>query len=179
MIEGLAVILAALFGAADQYLGAFPTHPWMTQISLLSAPWLVLPFLAGSTQRSAVRAALLGLACTYAALLGYGLMTLSPIENAQLTTATVAGFIRSESMVFVGGLLSGPVFGWLGHAWRCRSAWPAALATAAVLCFEPLARTANGSPITSSAIVIAEIAVGGAIAAYVVAQAARRPRASR
>src|SRR6266513_3039533 len=95
----LALALSAAFGAG---------------ISLLSAPWLVLPFVAGATQREPRRAALLGLACTYAALLGYGLMTLSPFENAHLTLATVRGFVVSERSVLLGGVVTGPLFGWFG-----------------------------------------------------------------
>src|SRR5436853_5938450 len=104
MIPALALVLAALFGVGDQYLGSFSMHPWMADVSLLSAPWLVLAFLAGCTQRDARRAALLGLGCTYAALLGYGVMTLSPVENAHVTTTAVSGFIRSEQQVLLGGV---------------------------------------------------------------------------
>jgi hypothetical protein len=48
------VTLAAsmVFGGADQYLGSFSAHPWASDVSLLSAPWLVLAFLAGGTRAS-------------------------------------------------------------------------------------------------------------------------------
>ena len=84
MVVVLALVLSAVFGAGDQYLGSLQgsghiwAAGWATDVSLLSAPWLVLPFIVGTTQRDPRRAALLGLACTYAALLGYLLMTLSP-----------------------------------------------------------------------------------------------------
>src|SRR3954469_19399957 len=123
----LLVTGAAVFGAADQYLGSLSAHPWGADISLLSAPWLVLPFVAGCTQREPKRAALLGLACTVSALVGYGLMTLSPVENAVLNTQFVAGFVRSQGAVILGGLLTGPLFGWLGFRWRTERAWPGAL----------------------------------------------------
>jgi len=114
MRVALALLLAALFGAGDQYLGSFSMHPWMADVSLLSAPWLVLAFLAGCTQRDQKRAALLGLACTFAALFGYGAMTLSPIENAHIGTTAVYGFMRSEETVLIGGLVTGPLFAWFG-----------------------------------------------------------------
>src|SRR5438477_9320014 len=101
----LALVLSAVFGAADQYLGSLTgsghawAAGWSTDISLPSAPWLVLPFVAGATQRSPRRAALLGLACTYAALLGYAVMTLSPVEHAHLTLASLRGFVVSERPV--------------------------------------------------------------------------------
>jgi hypothetical protein len=155
-------------------------HPWMADVSLLSAPWLALAFLAGCTQREAKRAALLGIGCTFSALIGYGVMTLSPIENAHVSTVAVAGFIRSSQRVFIGALLTGPLFGWFGYRWRVQRAWLGALATAAVLCFEPLAHSLAGSPIRSSTVLMTEVAVGIAMAAYVAgsslvsAQAGRR-----
>jgi hypothetical protein len=42
MVMIVALVLAALLGAGDQYLGSFSMHPWMADVSLLSAPWLVL-----------------------------------------------------------------------------------------------------------------------------------------
>jgi hypothetical protein len=86
MLVVLLLVLSAIFGAADQYLGSLPgAHlwaaqmPWMTDVSLLSAPWVLLPFLVGATQREPRRATLLGLACTMFALAGYAAMTLSPV----------------------------------------------------------------------------------------------------
>jgi uncharacterized protein DUF6518 len=163
------LVLAAAFGAADQYLGSLSAHPWGADISLLSAPWLVLAFAAGCSQRDPRRAALLGLGCTYAALLGYGLMTLSPVENAHVTLTTVRGFLVSERSVFVGGIVTGPLFGWFGQQWRTRQAWLGALVTAAALCLEPLARHASVDPIRFRAVWIAEVAAGLVLAAYVVA----------
>src|SRR5438094_10129252 len=87
----VALALSVVFGGTDQYLGSLSGHPWAADVSLPSAPWLVLAFLAGWTQREPKRAALLGFACTASALVGYGLMTLSPVENAHLTTRVYAG----------------------------------------------------------------------------------------
>jgi hypothetical protein len=162
--------VAALFGAGDQYLGSFSMHPWMADVSLLSAPWLVLGFLAGCTQREPRRAALLGLGCTFAALIGYGLMTLSPVENAHMTRTAVAGFIVSQAGVFVGGVVTGPVFAWSGHRWRVARAWRGALTTAAALCLEPVARIPTGHAIRSSTVLQAEVVVGIAMMTYVAAE---------
>lgn len=173
MVVALALLLSAAFGAGDQYLGSLTgsghvwAAGWSSDISLLSAPWLVLPFLAGATQTNARRAALLGLGCTYAALLGYGLMTLSPVEHAHLTAATVRGFVVSERAVLVGGVVTGPLFGWFGQQWRTRRAIAGALATAAVLCLEPFARRAAARPIDDRSVWLAEVAVGLALAAAV------------
>src|SRR2546430_6613214 len=108
MIPALALVLAALFGAGDQYLGSFSMHPWMADVSLLSAPWLVLAFAAGYTQREPRRAALLGLGCTFAALVGYGPMTLSPFEGADLTPTTAPEFLVRWHRIFLGALVTAP-----------------------------------------------------------------------
>lgn len=171
----LALVLSAAFGAGDQYLGSLTGSNhlwavgWSTDISLLSAPWVVLAFAAGATQRDPRRAAYLGLACTYAALLGYAIMTLSPVENAHLTLSSLRGFIISERLVLIGGVATGPLFGWFGQQWRTRRAITGALVTAACLCLEPLARKVTINPITYRDVWIGEVAVGFVLAAAVLA----------
>jgi hypothetical protein len=184
MLVVLLLVLSAIFGAADQYLGSLPgSHrwagqmPWMTDVSLLSAPWVLLPFLAGASQREPRRAALLGFACTLAALAGYALMTLSPVEHAELTARSFAGFVRSSDRVIVGGLVTGPLFGWLGYRWHARRAWLGALLVAAAFCLEPLARVSAAQEIRVRTVWMLEVAVGLAFAAYV-ALATRRTRAA-
>jgi hypothetical protein len=176
VVVGLALVLALAFGAGDQHLGSMSWHPWAADVSLLSAPWLVLAFLAGRTQRKPRRGALLGLACTMVALVGYGLTTLSPLENAQLSVDSALAFVHSQSRIIVGGLFTGPLFGWFGQRWRVGRAWHGALATAAALCLEPLARIPVGHAIRFQAVWLAEAAVGVAMAIYVVvaARAARQ-----
>lgn len=169
----LALVLSAAFGAGDQYLGSLLgsghiwAAGWASDISLLSAPWVVLAFVAGATQRDPRRAALLGLACTYAALLGYAVMTLSPVENAHLTVAALRGFVISERLVLIGGIATGPLFGWFGQQWRTRGSIWGALLTAATLCLEPLARKVTIDPITYRDVWIGEVAVGLVLAAAV------------
>jgi hypothetical protein len=171
VLIALAIALAAAFGASDQYLGSLPgahvwaAHvPWLTDVSLLSAPWLFLAFLAGCTQRKPTRAALLGFACTISALIGYGLMTLSPIEGAHLTLRSIAGFVWSSDRVLAGGLVSGPLFGWLGYRWGSMHLRFGALVMAAAFCFEPLARVAAGQAIRFHGVWVAEVTVGIAMA---------------
>ncbi len=163
----LAVVLAALYGAGIQYLGSFSMYPWMADISLLSAPWLAIAFLAGCTQRHPKRAAVLGFVCTFSAWLGYGAMTLSPMEGAEMSWPAVLAFSRSQASVIIGGLVTGPLFGWFGHRWRADRAWLGALVTAIAFCLEPLARELYGLPIRSSTVLVAEVAVGLAMAVYV------------
>ena len=171
----LTLVLSAAFGAGDQYLGSLTgsghawAFGWSSDVSLLSAPWVVLAFVAGATQRDARRAALLGLACTYAALVGYAVMTLSPVEHAHLTVASLRGFVVSERLVLIGGIFTGPLFGWFGQQWRTCRAITGALVTAACLCLEPLARRVTIDPITHRDVWVAEVAIGLALAAVVLA----------
>ncbi len=157
-----ALLLSAAFGAGDQYLGSGHVAGigWPTDVSNLSAPWILLAFVAGATQRDPKRAALLGLACTYVALLGYGVMTLSPAENAHITMATVRGFAYSERTVFVGGIATGPLFGWFGQQWRNGTMLAGALLVAAALCLEPFARRLSVNPIRYARVTVVEVAAG-------------------
>ena len=52
MVIALVLLLAAAFGAGDRYLGSLVHHPWGADVASLSAPWLLLAFLAGATQRN-------------------------------------------------------------------------------------------------------------------------------
>ena len=172
-----ALLLSAALGAFDQYLGSGHVAgiTWATDVSLLSAPWILLAFVAGATQRDPRRAALLGLACTYAALLGYGVMTLSPAEGAHVTLSSVRGFLYSERAVIIGGLVTGPLFGWIGQQWRSGKMLAGALLVAAALCLEPLARRLSIDPISYARVTVAEVAAGLLLAAaLVVGHAARR-----
>ena len=110
---------------------------------------------------------MVSLACTYAALLGYGLMTLSPIEHAHITLAAVRGFLISERSVLIGGIVTGPLFGWFGRQWRTKRAVAGALITAAALCLEPLARRATINPIQYRDVWLTEVAIGLTLAAAV------------
>ena len=69
----VAVVLGLAFGAADQQLGTLTAElgPWTSTAAQVSAPWLILPFLFGTTQERAQRAAVLGLVVTGSALVGY------------------------------------------------------------------------------------------------------------
>lgn len=167
-VVALAVGLA--FGAGDQYLGSLPGN-WTTTVSLLSAPWLVLPFVVGCTQTDRRRAALLGLTVTMAALAGYFLMIMSPFEggHSSFTVHELHGLLVSNSRNIVGGLVTGPLYGWLGQRWRTKRAWTSALAVAGALCLEPAASKLAGTASSAvTAVFVVEVFVGVALAAYFV-----------
>jgi hypothetical protein len=186
----LVLVLSAAYGAGVQYLGSLVHHPWGADVASLSAPWLLLAFLAGATQRDPRVAAPLGLGATWAALVGYMLLTDSPLEGAQYSIANAHGFFVSNAPVVLGGLVTGPLFGWFGQQWRTRRVIAGALVSAAAFCLEPFARRAavrpihmlgHGyavtNPIDSRSVVVAEIAVGLVLAAT--ALAARHARSSQ
>ena len=132
----------------------------------MSAPWLVLPFVFGSTQERAWRAALIGAVATGAALMGYFVMTLSPIEGVSLSGVNIIDFARSQEANIVGGVVTGPLFGWLGWRWRSERSWLSAVLVAGALCLEPVVRLAVGRLGSPSLVWIAEVAIGISLAAY-------------
>jgi hypothetical protein len=95
-----------------------------------------------------------------------------------MTVRTVRGFVVSESPVIVGGLLTGPLFGWFGQQWRIRRAWLGAFATAALFSLEPLARIVVGQAIRFRTVSAGEITVGFLLAGYFVVVARRGQRTS-
>jgi hypothetical protein len=177
----LAVIGGLLFGAADQYLGSRSTLlPWSAGISGMSALWLALPFVVGMTQTRARKAMALGLVATFAALLGYFGMTYSPMENVP-TDRFFSGVVRmittgQNPLWIAGGLVTGPLFGFLGHRWRVSRSWASAALITAALCLEPFLRRAVGQLTTPPRVWGAEVAAGVLVGgAFAIAIATSRP----
>ena len=75
------------------------------------------------------------------------------------------GFVYSERAVFIGGLATGPLFGWFGQQWRSGKMLAGALLVAAALCLEPLARRLSIDPIRYTRVTVAEVAAGLLLAA--------------
>lgn len=164
----LAALVGLAFGAGDQYLGGMLwLGPWTSTVAQMSAPWLVLPFVVGTTQGRLRRAVVLGFVATAAALLGYFAMTYSPLEVHpwsfdRFTTGLVAVTTSGYNPAYIlGGMATGPVFGLLGQRWRVRRSWVSAALVASALCLEPLARLATGQlPYVASRVWAVEVAVG-------------------
>jgi hypothetical protein len=176
----IAIVAGLVFGGVDQFLGTIHFGPWGWTVSGMSAPWLILPFLAGMTQEQRGRAMALGLVVTMAALAGYFAMSNSPMEGAPLGRF----FDRVWTMVSTGynplwivaGILTGPLYGFLGHRWRVARSWISAVLVASALCLEPLAWRAvgmlSGSPVAWGT----EVAIGTVVAvwfAFVIATSRR------
>jgi hypothetical protein len=164
----LAIVAGLLFGAGDQYLGTLTAGSllgtWTWTVSGMSAPWLVLPFVTGLSQRDGRRAAVLGMVATLAALVGYFAMAQSPFEGARLDEfwPRVVRMVSTgyNPLWIVGGLLTGPLYGLLGHRWRSKRWWVSAAAVAVALCLEPLARAATGMLSGPPVVWASEIAIG-------------------
>lgn len=179
----LASVISFVFGALDQYLGGSwtVTHIgfWAVAVSLMSAPWLALPFLFGCTQVRPSGAVRIGLAATLSALLGYFVMTLSPLEGVSWSHVDVVGFLRSQMHVIIPGLVSGPVFGWLGFRWRTTRSWVSAAWIAGAFCLEPLARRAVGQPLPVASAGAVEILAGLLMASYFATSGLKHRRRNR
>ena len=176
----IAVIAGLIFGAVDQFLGTLHFGPWGWTVSGMSAPWLILPFLAGMTQERRRRAMGMGLAVTMAALAGYFAMSHSPMEGVPLNRV----FGRVWTMVSTGynplwilaGILTGPLYGFLGYRWRVARSWISAALIASALCFEPLALGVAGRLSGPPVVWGAEVAIGTVVAvwfAFVIAMSRR------
>jgi hypothetical protein len=166
----IATVAGLAFGAADQYLGSRSAlGGWAAAVSGLSAPWVLLPFVAGMTQRDARRAMALGLVITLSALAGYFAMTYSPMENVPIDRffPGVLAMVRSgyNPAWIVGGIVTGPLFGFLGQRWRVQRSWISALLITSALALEPLARQVVGMLPPYPLVWGSEVVAGAIIAA--------------
>lgn len=148
---------AVAFGAIDQYLGGLRSS-FLTDVSGMSAPWLLVPFLAGAWQSGQRRAAMAGLAATWLSVLAYVAMIISPMEGThlgprpagltgswvQLSPHLVLATLASQWLWFAGGLVIGPLYGWLGHQSRSHRSWATALAAVLPVLLEPVTRAFAG-----------------------------------
>jgi hypothetical protein len=173
---------AAAFGAIDQYLGTVrflvEFGRWPSTASQVSATWLLLPFLAGCTQRTARSAAAIGLASTQVALACYALMTVSPFEGVALAAApnALAAMAAANMIYVVCGLATGPAYGWLGYRWRIARSPVAAALVIGALCLEPLVRGAVGERYDPAIVWRVEVALGVAAAVAFAAMIRARRR---
>ena len=182
----IAVLAGLVFGAADQYLGSLKAGAvlgtWTWTVSGMSAPWLILPFVAGMTQERRRRATAVGLVVTMAALAGYFAMSNGPMEGAPLDRfwGRVATMISTgyNPLWILAGIATGPLYGFLGHRWRVARSWISAALVTAALCFEPLARKFAGMLSGPGLVWGVEVVIGTLVAvlfALVIAASRRSP----
>jgi hypothetical protein len=99
---------------------------------------------------------------TFAALGGYFTMTLSPIEGVSFTQAVhgVGPLLSAQLPWIAGGVVTGPVFGFLGHRWRTVRSRIGAAILAGALSLEPAAWASIGRLTGSSLAWTVEVIVG-------------------
>jgi hypothetical protein len=163
------ILVGFAFGAADQYLGSRSAlGAWASAVSLMSAPWILLPFSVGWTQARPRKAAALGLIVTLSALAGYWVMTYSPIEGVPIDrfwSGEVAVVTSGYNPLYVlAGAVTGPLFALLGYRWRLERWWASAVVVVASLCLEPVARRASGQLLQPPLVWSAEALVGIVVA---------------
>jgi hypothetical protein len=161
----LAVVAGLAFGAGDQYLGSLSAlGGWAAAVSLMSAPWLVVPFVTGMTQERGRRAMTLGLVVTLSALVGYIAMTYSPMENGAPRDFLRGVFTMARTeytpVYVVSGMVTGPLYGLLGQRWRVARSWISAALITCPLCLEPLALRCVGRLQPHPLVYGVEIAIG-------------------
>jgi Family of unknown function (DUF6518) len=141
MTIALILVLAVLFGAAMSWLKGNGSG-FRDAIGNASAPWLLVPFLAGAAtgSRRLITGAVVGLAATLAALAGFY------VANSVVLDLGPHPWLTDLALTVRGGVywaeravLTGPVFGALGGWWRRDRSLAAAATIAAMFVLEPAA----------------------------------------
>ena len=141
-----------------------------SDIGNLSAPWLVVAFLAGTCATRSAWGAGLGLVATLSALLGFYVLTSLVVDlGGYGLPETFARELWANRLYFVSGAVSGPLFGALADWRQPPFALRASVLAGALMVGEPIVMTIIGlqsrvtlvgSNAISSGVYIAEIAVG-------------------
>jgi hypothetical protein len=151
----------------------------------ISAPWLLLSFLAGACFARVRLAALVGLGAALTALAAFYAgesVILDLGRHPWITDLSLT--VRAGRFYFIEALLSGPIFGALGGIWARRRSALVAAGVALLFAFEPLIVWADqqriGGPVGSGELThywwmwISEVLVGLTAAALIAAPS--RPR---
>lgn len=157
----VSAVLAVAFGVVDGVLwsGENSTAFWLDNIS---SCYLLLAFLAGwaitARQAPVWTGPICGLMVTVSALAGfYGWQ----MHHLSLSTSGVqTGLLRYGA----GGVVSGPVFGFLGALWARRRAWYAIATVGVAFLVEPLAwKVHDGFQLMPADVQSVEFTVGSLI----------------
>jgi hypothetical protein len=137
-----------LFAAWAKDQGAHDVHGLAqarAQLGNLSMPWLLVAFAAGTQAHRLGSGAMLGLAATATALVGFYVATALVVDpSAQGFASDLRLELSANRGYFEGGLLSGPLFGALGAWWQQRRSYRASVFAGALLMAEPLVLLALG-----------------------------------
>jgi hypothetical protein len=122
------------------------------QFGNLSAPWLAVGFFAGVCYRRVVPSAAAGVLATVAALCGF-YAEQSPLGDFSSGSLTFLGhpaqmydfIVTPHLVVFIGGILTGVLFGALGTAWATHRSRLAPGAVALLFVCEPFGWLGSGA----------------------------------
>lgn len=107
-------------------------------IGNISAPWLLLPYLAGMTARNWRRGALLGATACFVALAGFYVAEAIVLDLGDHPLLTdLALTLGAGRIYFIAGAIFGPIFGAVGRASRGRRLPVTALVVGFLLVGEP------------------------------------------
>jgi hypothetical protein len=152
----------------------------------ISAPWLLLSFLAGACVPRVRLAVVLGLGAALTALAAFYAaesVILDLGRHPWITDLSLT--VRAGRIYFIQALLSGPLFGALGGIWAKRRSALVAAGVALLFAFEPLIIWANeqrvGGRVGSGELTqhpwmwISEVLVGLIAAAFIATRSLCRP----
>ena len=128
----ICLIGSALFGILDASVYELDSG-WAFWLANLVSLWLLMPFVFGTGFRKPLVSALLGLATTQVALLAFYLW----LANFQISGMPFQWLFMSNYVA--AGLVTGPLFGWMGGLWATRRWSAAGLILAAAFLIEPFA----------------------------------------
>jgi Family of unknown function (DUF6518) len=120
----------------------------------ISAPWLLLPFLAGAaaSSRRAILGAVYGFIATLAALTAFYFAESFVLDLGQHSWLTDLSLTMRAIVYYAErGVVTGPLFGALGQWWRRRRSTAAASMIAAAFVLEPVAWWLYGARIGGGA----------------------------
>ena len=116
-----------------------------SELGNLSAPWVLIAWVAGTRTDRIWRGALLGLAATLVALVGFYVVSGIVEEMGNDVVSSSLRWISANRVYFEAGIVSGPVFGAFG-AWWARRRSPSALVVVGLLLLgEPLVLWVTGA----------------------------------
>lgn len=176
---GLLVLGAIVFGALVAFIKGQDVGV-RNALGNTSAPWVIVPFLAGTFYSRAWQAALIGVATTLAAFFGFYLAEAAILDlGAHPWYVDLRLTLGSGHVYEVWGTPVGLLYGLLGWLWASRSSVAAAVAVGFAFVTEPLivfglvraGIWGGGGLLDYPWLWAAEIAVGLAAVAYALMRA--------
>jgi hypothetical protein len=139
---GLVVVAGLAFGVVAAVIkgggGGEGIPELRSALGNLSAPWLLIGFLAGTAASSLRLGALYGVAATAAALIGFYLVNTLVQDLDQSYTRDLRVVLSANRGYLEGGIVTGPLFGAIGAWWQQRRKPRASIVAGVLLMAEPV-----------------------------------------